>query len=73
LGGELPDTSQQPALVAGLLASPGPASELTESLVPEIADRLSVQLPELGGQWNSSPTGWLNRQPTSPCRPHGGP
>jgi hypothetical protein len=49
LGGELPDTSQQPALVVGLLASPGPASELTESLVPEIADRLSVQLP--GARW----------------------
>src|ERR1700729_2906730 len=39
-----PDSSQ-PELVVGLLASPGPASELTESLLPDIADRLAVQLP----------------------------
>jgi hypothetical protein len=44
-----PDSSQQPELVVGLLASPGPASELTESLLPEIADRLAVQLP--GARW----------------------
>jgi hypothetical protein len=44
-----PGTSQQPDLVVGLLASPGPASELTQSLVPEIADRLSAQLP--GALW----------------------
>ncbi len=33
----------------GLLAAPGPASELTESLVGEIADRLAGQLP--GVRW----------------------
>src|ERR1700734_1748815 len=44
-----PDLTQQPELVVGLLASPGPASELTESLLPEIADRLAVQLP--GARW----------------------
>ena len=33
----------------GLLASPGPASELTESLMPVIADRLAEQLP--GARW----------------------
>ena len=42
-------TSQQPDLLVGLPASPGPASELTESLVPEIADRLATQLP--GARW----------------------
>src|ERR1700747_1453006 len=36
----VPDTKPQPELVIGLLAAPGPASELTESLVGEIADRL---------------------------------
>jgi hypothetical protein len=35
--------------VVGLLASPGPASELTESLLPDIADRLGAQLP--GARW----------------------
>ena len=45
----VPDTSQQPELVIGLLAAPGPASELTESLVEEIADRLAVRLP--GVRW----------------------
>jgi hypothetical protein len=40
-----PDLTQQPELVLGLLASPGPASELTEGLLPDIADRLAVQLP----------------------------
>jgi len=43
------ETSRQPELVIGLLASPGPASELTESLVGEIADRLAGQLP--GVRW----------------------
>src|ERR1700729_98394 len=36
-------------IVVGLLASPGPASELTESLLPEIADRLPERLP--GVRW----------------------
>src|SRR5580658_3033880 len=45
----VPDTSEQAELVIGLLASPGPASELTESLVKEIADRLAVRLP--GVRW----------------------
>ena len=40
------ETSRQPELVIGLLASPGPASELTESLAGEIAGRLAGQLPE---------------------------
>jgi hypothetical protein len=43
------ETSRPPELVIGLLASPGPASELTESLVGEIADRLAGQLP--GVRW----------------------
>jgi hypothetical protein len=43
------ETSRQPELVIGLLASPGPASELTESLAGEIADRLAGQLP--GVRW----------------------
>src|SRR6202012_4630464 len=43
-----PDISK-PEIVVGLLASPGPASELTESLLPEIADRLPERLP--GGRW----------------------
>src|ERR1700684_2663654 len=43
-----PDISQ-PEIVVGLLASPGPASELTESLLPEIADRLPERLT--GGRW----------------------
>src|SRR5260370_10549303 len=45
----VPDTSQQAELVIGLLAAPGRASELTESLVEEIAARLAVQLP--GARW----------------------
>jgi hypothetical protein len=45
----LPETSRPTDLVVGLLAAPGAASELTQSLVPEIADRLSVQLP--GVRW----------------------
>ena len=40
-----PGPSQRPEIVVGLLASPGAASELTESLLPEIADRLPEQLP----------------------------
>src|ERR1700744_1748209 len=43
-----PDISQ-PEIVVGLLASPGPASELTESLLPELADRLPERLP--GVRW----------------------
>ncbi|HEX4291374.1 MAG TPA: hypothetical protein VH021_20790 [Trebonia sp.] len=43
------ETSQQPELVIGLLASPGPASELTGSLVGEIAERLAGRLP--GARW----------------------
>ena len=61
----IPDTKPQPELVIGLLAAPGPASELTESLVGEIADRLAGQLPESGGGSSSSPTGWCNRRRTS--------
>ena len=45
----VPDTKPQPELVISLLAAPGPASELTESLVGEIADRLAGQLP--GVRW----------------------
>src|SRR5579862_822478 len=44
-----PGPSQRPEIVVGLLASPGAASELTESLLPEIADRLPEQLP--GARW----------------------
>ena len=47
--GSVPDTKPRPELVIGLLAAPGPASELTESLVGEIADRLAGQLP--GVRW----------------------
>src|ERR1700733_8126691 len=43
-----PDISQ-PEIVVGLLASPGPAAELTESLLAEIADRLPGRLP--GVRW----------------------
>ncbi|HEY4463072.1 MAG TPA: hypothetical protein VGN41_10460 [Streptosporangiaceae bacterium] len=43
------DHPRPPDLVVGLLASPGPASELTEGLVPEIEDRLPAQLP--GVRW----------------------
>src|SRR6478609_8925177 len=45
----VPDTKPRPELVIGLLAAPGPASELTESLVGEIADRLAGQLA--GVRW----------------------
>src|SRR6201986_441402 len=45
-----PGTSQRPEIVVGLLASPGSASELTESLLPEIADRLPEQLPGVRGR-----------------------
>ena len=45
----VPDTKPGSELVIGLLAAPGPASELTESLVGEIADRLAGQLP--GVRW----------------------
>src|ERR1700733_10275612 len=45
----VPDTKPQPELVIGLLAAPGPASELTESLAGEIADRLAGQLA--GVRW----------------------
>src|SRR3984893_5938642 len=44
-----PGTSQRPEIVVGLLASPGAASELTKSLLPDIADRLPEQLP--GVRW----------------------
>lgn len=47
LRGEVPGISQKPELAVGLLASPGPASELTESLVQEIAERLAERLPGL--------------------------
>src|ERR1700722_10834967 len=43
-----PDSSQ-PEIVVGLLASPGPASELTESLLPDIAGWLPERLP--GVRW----------------------
>src|SRR6204780_2389775 len=44
----LPDISK-PEIVVGLLASPGPAAELTESLLAEIAGRLPERLP--GVSW----------------------
>ena len=59
------DTERQPELVIGLLAAPGPASELTESLVGEIADRLAGQLSGVRWRVNSSPTGWSNHRQTS--------
>jgi hypothetical protein len=43
-----PDISKR-EIVVGLLASPGPASELTEGLLPEIAGRLPERLP--GVRW----------------------
>src|ERR1700743_2300705 len=43
-----PDISQ-PEIVVGLLASPGRAAELTESLLREIADRLPDRRP--GVRW----------------------
>src|SRR3984893_17981591 len=45
----VPDTKPRPERAIGLLAAPGPASELTESVVGEIADRLPGQLP--GVRW----------------------
>ena len=47
----IPDPQPQPDLVIGLLAAPGPAAELTESLAGEIADRLAGQLP--GVRWRT--------------------
>ncbi len=47
-GGE-GDQAAQSDLVVGLLASPGPAAELTAGLVAEVADRLAAQLP--GVRW----------------------
>jgi hypothetical protein len=44
-----PDSAAQTDLVVGLLASPGPAAELTAPLVAEVADRLAAQLP--GARW----------------------
>jgi len=44
-----PEPSPQPGLVVGLLASPGSALDLTESLIPVIADRMAEQLP--GARW----------------------
>jgi hypothetical protein len=45
------DQTAQPDLVVGLLASPGPAAELTDGLVAEVADRLAAQLP--GVRWKT--------------------
>src|ERR1700752_184167 len=45
----VPDTKPRPELVIGLLAAPGPASELTESMVGEIADRLPRPHPRARG------------------------
>src|SRR5690242_11651804 len=45
----VPEIPRQPELVIGLMASPGSASDLTESLVGEIADRLAGHLP--GVRW----------------------
>ena len=47
--GAVPDSAAQTDLVVGLLASPGPAAELTAGLVAEVADRLAAQLP--GVRW----------------------
>jgi|SRR6266487_1155489 len=59
----LPQTSRQPDLVVGLLAWPGPATELTQSPVPENADRLTVQLP--GARWKVGfVSDWLAEPPT---------
>ena len=48
VGGEGGQAAQTD-LVVGLLASPGPAAELTAGLVAEVADRLAAQLP--GVRW----------------------
>jgi hypothetical protein len=45
----VPDSGTQADLLVGLLASPGPAAELTASLVADVADRLAAQLP--GARW----------------------
>jgi hypothetical protein len=47
--GAVPDSAAQTDLVVGLLASPGPAAELTAGLVAEVADRLAAHLP--GARW----------------------
>ena len=47
--GAVPESAAQTDLVVGLLASPGPAAELTAGLVAEVADRLAAQLP--GARW----------------------
>jgi hypothetical protein len=36
-----------PAVTVGLVASPGPASELAERLLPDLADRLTEHMPEV--------------------------
>jgi hypothetical protein len=46
-----PGTAGQPEIIVGLLASPGPAADLTESMLPEIDDRLPQQLP--GVRWRT--------------------
>ena len=61
----VPDTKPQPELVIGLLAAPGPASELTESLVGKTPTGSPGNCPESGGGSSSSPTGWCNRRQTS--------
>jgi hypothetical protein len=43
------DESARADLVVGLVASPGRAAELTETLITEVADRLTEQLP--GVRW----------------------
>ena len=59
----VPETKPQSELVVGLPAAPGPASELTESLVGEIADRLAGQLP--GVRWRAEfVSGRLVQPPT---------
>ena len=45
----VPDSAAQTDLVVGLLASPGPAADLTADPVAEVADRLAAQLP--GARW----------------------
>ena len=60
----IPDIKPQPELVIGLLAAPGPASELTESLGEEIAAGSPGNCPESGGGSSSSPTGWCSHRQT---------